>query len=72
MADCECLAGCPFFHDKMESKPVLAELYKKKYCKGDSAECARHRVFKALGKGRVPANLFPSQAEKVDAIIAAG
>ena len=41
MEDCECLAGCPFFHDKMESKPAMAELYKKEYCKGDSTECAR-------------------------------
>jgi hypothetical protein len=72
MADCECLPGCPFFNDKMENKPAMAELYKKQFCRGDSSDCARHRVFKALGKGKVPANLFPSQIEKVAAIIAAG
>jgi len=72
MSDCDCLLGCPFFHDRMESKPTLAELYKRQYCRGDSTDCARHKVFKALGRGKVPANFYPTQTDKVEAIIAAG
>lgn len=70
MADCECLAGCPFYYDRMENMPGDSEFYKGKYCKGDSAECARHQVFEAYGKGRVPVDLFPAQVERAREIIA--
>ena len=56
--DCECLPACPFFNDKMATKPSLASLMKKQYCKGDFNSCARHQVFIALGKESVPNRPF--------------
>ena len=72
MADCKLLSGCIFFNDKMSNKPGTAEIFKKKYCKGDNSECARFMVFKALGRQKVPSNLYPNQIDRVQEIIAAG
>lgn len=72
MADCEMLATCPFFNDKMANKPGSAAVFKRKYCQGDNTTCARYMVFKALGKARVPADLFPNQDERARQVIAAG
>ena len=70
MAQCECLGGCPFFNDKMANMPVAAELYRKKYCLGDPTECARHIVFKALGKPNVPVDLYPNQQDRARRLVA--
>ena len=69
MADCECLVGCIFFNDKMERMPTMADMYKTKYCKGNAEDCARYTVFKKLGKGKVPVDLYPNQTEKAKALI---
>jgi hypothetical protein len=70
MAECECLSGCPFFNDKMKEMPALAQMYKTKYCRnGENADCARHMVKVALGKEKVPADLYPNQIDKAKAII---
>ena len=70
MADCPCLPRCPFFHDKMESKAALADIYKKRYCLGDHLICARHMVFSKLGRTAVPADLYPNQADRAREILA--
>jgi hypothetical protein len=70
MVECECLAGCPFFNDKMAGSPATAEIYKKRYCLGDNTQCARHTIFKALGKPKVPTDLYPNQLERVKRILA--
>ena len=67
--DCECLPRCPFFNDKMMDMPAMVSLLKEKYCKGDSARCARHMVFKVMGSERVPMDLYPNQAERAEKII---
>ena len=72
MADCECLNGCPFFNDKMADKPAITESYKRQYCRGDNTECARHMVFKSLGRPRVPADMFPNQKDRALKLIAQG
>jgi hypothetical protein len=70
MTTCECLAGCPFFNDKMANMPAMANLFKKSYCEGgDFGKCARYIVFKALGKPNVPADLFPNQAERANELV---
>jgi hypothetical protein len=69
MADCECLPKCPFFHDRMASKPATAQLMKNQYCLGDSTGCARHMVFSKIGGANVPADLFPSQKTRVPDIL---
>jgi hypothetical protein len=72
MAECECLPGCPFFNDKMKEKPSTAAMYKKSYClDGNNAECARHQIKAALGKEQVPADLYPTQVDRVKGIIEA-
>ena len=72
MADCELLEKCIFFNDKMANMPATADMFKDRYCKNDNSECARYMVFKALGREKVPPNLFPNMKDKVQAIIAAG
>ncbi len=69
MADCELLAGCIFFNDQMAMMPTMTGMYKKDFCKGDSSKCARHMVFKALGRPSVPPDLFPNMAERAKKII---
>ena len=69
MANCECLEGCPFFNDKMKNSESLGNIYKRRYCLGDSANCARHMVFTQLGKPAVPADLFPNMKERAQQII---
>ena len=69
MADCECLAGCVFFNDKMKNMPTMANQYKEKYCRGDNSKCARFMVFKALGRENVPTTLFPNQVDAAQKIL---
>jgi len=70
MADCECLGGCLFFNDKMANKPATTESFKRQYCHGDNANCARHMVLLSLGKERVPSNMFPNQTDRAAKLIA--
>ncbi|MDP2806985.1 MAG: hypothetical protein Q8O74_02470 [bacterium] len=69
MPDCECLAACPFFNDKMADMPSMAGIYKNKYCKGDFLTCARHMVYKKLGRNAVPIDLFPNQLSLAQKLI---
>jgi hypothetical protein len=71
MANCECLAGCIFFNDKMAKKPATADIMKKRYCQGDSSNCARYIIRQTLGKEKVPADLFPGDVAKANSIISA-
>jgi len=70
MAKCECLVTCPFFNDKMKNMQGMANIYKNKYCLGDNSACARYMVFKALGSGTVPSDLFPNMHDRAKALIA--
>lgn len=69
MAKCECLKGCAFFNDKMANMPSMAHIIKMKYCEDDNSECARYIVFKKLGKGEVPFDMFPTQIERAKKLI---
>ena len=69
MAKCELIEKCIFFNDQMANMPGTAELYKTTFCKDNFDECARHLVYKALGRDKVPKDLFPNQREKVAGII---
>lgn len=70
MNECDMLATCPFFNDRMAEKPATAGLFKNRYCLGDSSNCARHMVFKALGREAVPADLYPNQQERAQELLA--
>jgi hypothetical protein len=69
MADCELLKTCIFFTDRMAHMPKTTNMVKSKYCRGSSSECARYRVFVALGREKVPSDLFPGQLEDAKEII---
>jgi hypothetical protein len=69
MANCERLESCPFFNDRMASMPSIASIYKKQYCLGEPARCARLIVLKAKGADAVPIDLFPNQTEKAKALL---
>jgi hypothetical protein len=64
MANCELLAGCPFFNNRLQYMPSLSRVYKSSFCKGDNSRCARHIVFRALGEEKIPVNLGPNQYDK--------
>ena len=70
MAECECLAGCIFFNDKMTTLPGLTDLYKADYCRGNNAACARYMVFKAKGRENVPVDLYPNDTDRARQLIA--
>ena len=72
MAECEVLSACIFFNDKMANMPGTAAGYKRQFCRGDNAKCARHMVLQALGKPKVPTDLFPNQESRARKIIAEG
>jgi hypothetical protein len=69
MADCEMLAGCIFFNDKMSDYPTTAEFLKKRYCREDNSDCARYIVCKGLGRECVPKDLFPNNIERAQALL---
>jgi hypothetical protein len=70
MAQCECLSQCPFFNDKMKTRPATAQIYKTQYCLGgDNGNCARYMVRKALGKEKVPPDLYPNQIDRARQLI---
>ncbi len=70
MPDCECLARCPFFNDKMSDMPAMSDLYKARYCRGEFDNCARFMIFKQKGREAVPADLFPNQIDRARALLA--
>ncbi len=72
MADCELLAGCLFFNDKMPDDKGVGALFKQGYCRGDNSKCARYVVAKRLGREKVPANLYPNMLERARHIIEQG
>ena len=49
--------------------PATAAIYKKKYCQCENMNCARHMVFKAFGKPKVPGDLFPNQVDRANKMI---
>jgi len=69
MADCQCIPGCVFFNDRMADMPAMANSMKKRYCQGDYSACARFMVFSALGREKVPPDLYPSNVEKARVIL---
>ena len=71
MSDCEILQTCIFFNDRMEAMPSTSEYLKIHYCRDRFAECARYRVYKALGRPQVPIDLFPTQLPRALALIEA-
>lgn len=69
MADCELLKTCIFFNDQMANMPAVADLMKKRYCRDNFKECARMQVVDSVGRGKVPADMFPNQNDYAHKVI---
>jgi len=69
MAKCDLIETCIFFNDQMQNMPSTAAVYKELYCEKNFDRCARLMIVKTLGRGQVPKDLFPNQAEWAEAII---
>ncbi len=72
MGECELTAGCIFFNDKMANMPSMTSMMKSVYCQSDPDKCARLMIVKAVGREKVPADLFPNQVDKAKEIISRG
>lgn len=70
MEECPCFKTCPFFSDQEAHPPRFAVLFKIRYCMHDYEHCARYLVGKKIGFERVPMDLMPGEAEKVQPLIA--
>ena len=70
MTACEFIEKCPFFHDKLENKPETVEEMKTAYCRTNNLNCARYMVANALGKERMPANLYPHEKVRAYEVLA--
>ena len=53
----------------MSNMPAMVGQFKRKYCRGDNDQCARYRVFKAIGRENVPPTLFPNQMNVAERIL---
>ncbi len=70
MPYCELFDVCPFYNDEIDqhySASIAA--MRKRYCKKDNSKCARYNVFKALGRNRVPIDLFPNDEKRALVIL---
>ncbi len=70
MPECEYMSTCTFFNDRMPKMPASAELFKQKYCRADKASCARFMILSALGRHRVPKDMYPNEIERAKRILA--
>ena len=70
MGQCEFIEKCPFFHGKLAEKPVEAEELKKQYCQNNNLNCARYMIAQAVGKERMPADLYPHEKAVAYKVIA--
>lgn len=70
MSSCSLLEKCIFFRDKMPIESPVGAMYKRKYCQGQHAICARYKVAQAIGRENVPTDLYPNMFERAEKIIA--
>lgn len=48
---------------------ATAHIMKKRYCLEDNSKCAGFMVVNALGRQKVPADLFPNQYDRAEELI---
>jgi hypothetical protein len=70
-AECQYLSACPFFNEKLPNMPSMTAYLKSAYCRREYEECARYMVRQALGKDKVPIDLFPDETNLAVRLIAA-
>lgn len=70
MSECEKLAKCPFFNDRLNNMPAVSGLMKQTYCLGDKTQCARYQV--ASANVPVPLDLFPNDFSRARELLQKG
>ncbi len=55
----------------MTNLPATTERMKKRLCLTDNSQCARYMIYRALGRDKVPADLYPHQVDRAKEILAA-
>jgi hypothetical protein len=64
MPTCELNQTCPFLNDPtICDMPELIKQFKTTYCLEDNTNCARHTIFRVLGRNAVPKLMMPNQLE---------
>ena len=58
---CEVMARCEFLTRESQHRPLVAELFRNLYCRGNQEACARYAVLTALGRESVPIDLYPNE-----------
>jgi hypothetical protein len=66
---CELMKCCRFFKDSMKNLPRTAEYIQHKLCLGDFEACNRYRAYKQLGKGKIPYDLCPFEADEIKKVM---
>jgi hypothetical protein len=67
---CSMSGGCAFFNqEQMEQLSGLAALYRSRYCEGDHAQCARHKVLEAYGEGAIPRDMRPNDHDRASQML---
>jgi hypothetical protein len=69
MSECEKLEECPFYNDRLDNMPSVADAMKRVYCKRSYKLCARYVVKMSLGRKHVPADLFPCDKVRAKVLI---
>ena len=70
MGECEFINSCPFFNGELEGREADIERLKTEYCQSNSLHCARYIVAIALGREKMPHNLYPDEKDRAYMIIA--
>jgi hypothetical protein len=53
----------------LDNMPAASDTIKKIYCQWNYKKCARFRVASALGREKVPLDLFPGDAQRATNIL---
>ncbi len=70
MAECTWTGRCGFYRDELATMPMISEIYKDYYCRGDNSECAICMLVVAIGEQQLPVDLFPNQIVRARKLIA--
>jgi hypothetical protein len=62
---CTYIEACPFFAEEIGYSLQLNETMRARYCLGDSEACARYQAIALVGREAVPADLLPTEHERL-------
>lgn len=69
MTRCALADDCPFFTTEVGFSPDLNEAMRQKFCLGDSSGCARLSALAYMSREEVPADLLPTDIERLQLIL---